>query len=130
MSRSQRRKGQVGEREAVAALKKIGCLKASRRVRNSAGDSDIIDAIKGVSFECKLEKVQAIAPAMRQAIDQADGALPAVVHRQTVGRGQPANPWCITVRLEDLPMLLHLYRLEMQDAEAEQAVAATDDDGA
>lgn len=62
MSRSQREKGKRGEREAVAELKKIGCLRAARRVRNTEGDSDIVDAIPGVSFEVKLEKRTSIVP--------------------------------------------------------------------
>lgn len=111
MSRSQREKGKRGEREAVAELKKIGCLRAARRVRNTEGDSDIVDAIPGVSFEVKLEKRTSIVPAMRQALAQADGwEIAAVVHRQTAEPGQAATPWLITVRLQDLPGLLEQYQ--------------------
>lgn len=100
-----RRKGKVGERQVVAELKKIGCLSAARRVRNSEGDSDIVDAIPGVSIEVKLESRTAIVPAMKQAIEQAGQDLPCVIHRETVQPGQPANPWLITCRLSDLPEL-------------------------
>lgn len=122
MGRSQREKGKLGEREAVAALKKIGCLNSARRVRNTEGDSDIIDAIPGVSFECKLEKRTSIVPAMLQAIAQAGGDIPAVLHRQTAERGQPANPLLLTIRLEDLERLLILYKLEIA-GDAKQAPA-------
>lgn len=119
MGRSQREKGKRGERQAVAELKKIGCLTSARRVRNTEGDSDIIDAIEGVSFECKLEKRTSIVPAMLQAISQAGSDVPAVVHRQTAEPGQPATPWLLTMRLSDLPRLLILYKLELQgDREA------------
>ncbi len=110
MSRSQREKGKRGERQAVAEMKKLGCLFAARRVRNTAGDSDIVDAIPGISFEVKLEARTAIVPAMLQAIAQANtGEIPAVVHRQTVEPGQAANPWLATVRLRDLPAMLVAY---------------------
>jgi len=68
MGKSQREKGKRGEREAVAQLKKIGCIHAERRVRNCEGDSDLVGAILGVSFEVKLEKRTAIVPAIKQAI--------------------------------------------------------------
>lgn len=115
MGRSQRRKGQVGEREAVSILKKIGCLRAERRVRNYGDDSDLVNAIPGVSFECKLMKAVAIGSAMRQAEEQArEGELPAVLHRETLKRGERGKrPWCITVRLEDMPALLNHYLVEL-----------------
>lgn len=118
MGRLQRQKGKRGEREAVHQLKLIGCLSAARRVRNSEGDSDIIEAIPGVSFEVKLEKRTNLPAAMRQAIAQAANPagldeIPAVLHRETVGRGEPANPWCLTIRLADLPQLLHAYQLAL-----------------
>lgn len=118
MGRLQRQKGKRGEREAVHQLKSIGCLSAARRVRNSEGDSDIIEAIPGVSFEVKLEKRTNLPAAMRQAIAQAANPagldeIPAVLHRETVGRGEPANPWCLTIRLADLPPLLHAYQLAL-----------------
>lgn len=109
MGRSQREKGKRGEREAGQALRKIGCLNAARRVRQHDGDSDIIDAIPGVSFESKLERRVRIAQAMRQAIEQAGEQIPAVLHRETVGRGESANELLLTVRLADLPRLLNLY---------------------
>jgi len=108
MGLTSRRKGKVGERQSCEGLRKIGVLGASRRVRNREGEDDLVGALLGVSFECKLENYVRIAKAMRQAIEQAGGDIPVVLHRETVTSGA-ANPLCITLRLADLPKLLDLY---------------------
>lgn len=115
MGKTSREKGKRGEREAVTNLKRIGCLSAERRVRNCEGDSDLVDAIPGVSIEVKLEARTAIVPAMKQAIAQAEpGEVPCVIHRETLPRGGgPANPWLLTIRLQDLPALLKAYQGEL-----------------
>ena len=115
MGRSSRTKGKLGELQARDELKRIGCLRAKRRVRNLQGEDDLTDAIEGVSFEVKLEKRSNINAAIKQAIEQAGDAVPAVLHRQSV-RGERDNPWCLTIRVEDLPTLLRLYSAECQTA--------------
>lgn len=115
MGKSQRIKGQVGEREARDAMKRIGCIDTQRRVRNYEGDSDLIGAIPGVSFEVKLESRSNIGAAIRQAVEQAGNQIPAVLHRQCA-KGERGNPWCLTIRVEDLPALLAAYGGMLSDA--------------
>lgn len=50
MGQMQRRKGQVGEREAAALIREHTGWEVTRRVRNAAGDSDLL-GVPGWSVE-------------------------------------------------------------------------------
>ena len=52
MGKMQRRKGQVGEREAAATITEHTGWEVKRRVRNSAGDGDL-PGVPGWSVEIK-----------------------------------------------------------------------------
>jgi len=96
-----RRKGKDGELEASAALRTwLGC-EARRGQQYSGGtDSpDVLTSIEGVHFEVKrCEKLQ-LYKAVDQAITDADGKVPVVLHRAN------RRTWLAIVPLCELPRL-------------------------
>lgn len=77
MGKMQRRKGQVGEREAAALIAEHTGWEVKRWVRNSAGDSDLL-GVPGWSVEIKRyasASVSQISSRWDQCTGQADGSL-------------------------------------------------------
>lgn len=73
MSRSQRDKGQRGERELAHELSELLGTAVERRVRNKEGDNDLV-GVKGWSVECKRTKALELPKWWRQTIEQAKSA--------------------------------------------------------
>ena len=100
MGRMQRRKGQVGEREAAALIAEHTGWEVRRRVRNAAGDSDLL-GVPGWSIEIKRyasATVSQIAGWWDQCVDQAGGELPVLFYR--LNRGQWRAVWPLAVNLQ------------------------------
>ena len=100
MGRMQRRKGQVGEREAAALIAEHTGWEVRRRVRNAAGDSDLL-GVPGWSIEIKRyasATVSQIAGWWDQCVDQAGGQLPVLFYR--LNRGQWRAVWPLAVNLQ------------------------------
>ena len=96
----QRRKGQVGEREAAALIAEHTGWEVRRRVRNAAGDSDLL-GVPGWSIEIKRyasATVSQIAGWWDQCVDQAGGQLPVLFYR--LNRGQWRAVWPLAVNLQ------------------------------
>jgi hypothetical protein len=100
MSRMQRRKGQVGEREAAALIAEHTGWAARRRVRNAAGDSDLVD-VPGWAIEVKRHRVATagvIAGWWQQAAQQADGQWPLLLYRLDRSAWRAVWPLAVSLR--------------------------------
>jgi len=106
MGAKSRRKGQRGELEAAAELRRLFRVEARRGRQYHGGDDapDVKTAIEGVHFEVKRVEALRLYPALAQAAGDAGPKVPVVLHR---ANGQP---WVAIVPLNDLPRLaIQLY---------------------
>jgi Holliday junction resolvase len=113
MGARSRRKGQRGEREAAAELRRLFGVDARRGCQFAGGtDSpDVVTAIDGVHFEIKRVEEFRLYPALDQAANDAGAQVPVVLHRMN------QRPWVAIVRLDDLPRLAtQLYLTLAQDS--------------
>jgi len=108
-----RRKGQVGEREAAAELRRLFDIDAcrGRQQRGGPDSPDIIHGIPGVHFEVKRAERLRLYPAMSQASEEAGDKIPVVLYRANEA------PWLVIVRLDDLPKLAVQLYLAIADSE-------------
>lgn len=92
MSAMQRNKGAAFERKVAHLLTDATGTTWCRRVRNRAGDSDVVadePALAGISVECKHANVLCLPAWWRQAVEQAGaGGVPVLIYRQTGARGE------------------------------------------
>ena len=91
-------KGSAGERELCAFLTERG-YPAHRNDQRYTGGLDNPDVsaegLEAYHFEVKRVERLNVSEAMRQAIHDASGRVPAVVHRKN------REPWLITLQLSD-----------------------------
>jgi hypothetical protein len=83
MGKMQRTKGQVGEREAAALISQHTGWNVTRRVRNAAGDSDLV-GVPGWSLEIKRHASGTrsdIACWWKQCVSQAGVEKPVLLYR-------------------------------------------------
>ena len=90
MSKMSRDKGKAGEREAANEISRVTGMRVIRRVRNRAGESDLI-GVPGWDIEVKRYARISQADADRfwgQATDQAEiaGKRPLLVYRQNAAK--------------------------------------------
>ena len=98
----QRRKGQVGEREAAALIHDHSGWPAQRRVRNAAGDSDLV-GVPGWAIEVKRHRQATraqLALWWQQAVTQADGQLPLLLYRLDRAGWRAVWPLTVSLRLQ------------------------------
>lgn len=92
MSATQRNKGAAYERKVANLLTEATGTTWRRRVRNQAGDSDVVadePAFARVSVECKHANTLCLPAWWRQAQDQAGAeGVPMLIYRQTGARGE------------------------------------------
>jgi len=92
MSAMQRNKGAAFERKVANLLTEATGTTWRRRVRNQAGDSDVVadePAFAGISIECKHANVLCLSAWWRQAVEQAGArGVPVLIYRQTGARGE------------------------------------------
>lgn len=106
MGARSRRKGQRGELEAAAEIRRLFHVGASRGRQFCGSDQspDIRTDIAQVHFEVKRCETLRLYDALDQATGDAGDKVPVVLHR---ANGQP---WVAIVRLDDLPRLaVQLY---------------------
>lgn len=88
----QRNKGAAYERKVANLLTEATGTTWRRRVRNQAGDSDVVadePAFARVSVECKHANTLCLPAWWRQAQDQAGAeGVPMLIYRQTGARGE------------------------------------------
>lgn len=98
MSRSQREKGKRGERSAAKAISAALKCTARRGVQYKGGaeSADLEVDIEGVHWEVKSVERESIRAWMRQAMADAGGKVPVVMHKKS------REPWLITLPVERL----------------------------
>ena len=101
LSKSQRAKGQRGEREAAALLQELTGWKITRRVRQYDGDSDL-EGIPGWSVEVKNHATATLADVAgwwRQAVAQAGEKLPLLIYKRQ--RGEWRAVWPVAAKITE-----------------------------
>lgn len=105
IGRSSRRKGKVGEREIVNALKAAGFEAAHRSAQycGNTGDAPDVEGLPGIHIEVKRVERLNLRKAYEQAVNDSKkrGDIAAVFHRGSY------QPWMVTLSLEDF---LKLYK--------------------
>jgi Holliday junction resolvase len=113
-------KGSAGERELCAYLAARG-FPAHRNDQMFVGgrNNPDIDAegLEGFHFEVKRVEKLNVPEAMKQAIRDASGRVPVVVHRRN------REPWLVTMRLDD-------WILERRNAHSSEEEPGESDDRA
>lgn len=102
MSAMQRRKGQVGEREAAELIREHTGWAVRRRVRNAAGDSDLV-GVPGWSVEIKRHASASRGDLARwwaQTLAQAGDLLPLLLYRLDRGVWRAVWPVAVNLRLQ------------------------------
>lgn len=93
-----KRKGSAGEREFAALLTARG-FPAHRNDQTFVGGKGLPDVdaagLEAYHFEVKRVERLNVPEAMKQAVSDASGRIPAVVHRRN------REQWLITMRLDD-----------------------------
>lgn len=91
-------KGSAGERELCVWLTAHGypARRNEQRYIGGKGNADVVaEGLERFHFEVKRVERLNVPAAMQQAERDADGRIPAVVHRRN------REPWLITMHLED-----------------------------
>lgn len=105
IGRSSRRKGKVGEREIVKALKAAGFEAAHRSAQycGNTGDAPDVEGLPGIHIEVKRVERLNLRKAYGQAVNDSkkSGDIAALFHRASY------QPWMVTLSLEDF---LKLYK--------------------
>lgn len=113
MSRSEREKGKLGEREAAKLFGELFRveMRRSQQFCGRNGDADDIVGCPGISVEVKRRNKVNLSAAVEQAVmDAADGNAAIVLHRAD------RKPWLVSMRLEDLPaVVVKLFHVLMEE---------------
>jgi hypothetical protein len=121
-----RRKGVVGELTAVADLKQLFGW-TGRRTQQRTGWSDgnspdiEIDQTPTIFWEIKRVEALNVARALALAVRQCGRRCPVLMHRPN----RSINGWMLTIRLTDLPRLVHAYEnaINSEGSQRSQVVA-------
>lgn len=88
-------KGKRGELELSKKLKEYGYnCRRGQQYCGADGSADVV-GLKGIHIECKRVERLDLFQAMEQAMKDAKGEMPVVMHRKN------RTPWLVTMRLED-----------------------------
>lgn len=113
-----RRKGNAAEVEVVHALRRAGWeAETSRNARNGTQRGEDIVSDFPMSIEVKNHTRTDLAGWWAQAVEQAGGAMPVVVHKR-VGKTK-AEDWWVTM---DLATLLDLVRVFQWEETAQEVI--------
>lgn len=105
MSATERRKGAVGEREVIQALRRHGWGFAERTSngREQSGRGDILHGPAGCHLEIKRHERLSVPKAFDQIVRDSDPLdMPVLIHRPS------RHVWMATTTLEDILPLLAL----------------------
>jgi hypothetical protein len=99
--RRSQRKGAAGEREAAARLSELLGVEAKRGAQKYlfGWQAPDVYGVPGCHIEIKRHKRESLTAWMRQAVGDACGKIPVVIHRPN------RADWMLTIRLDDLPAL-------------------------
>lgn len=127
MAVNSRRKGKTGELEACHALRELFGWAAMRTQQRTGwspnGDSPDIEVVQTPDLFFEVKRVQAlnVPRALSLAVKQCGRRCPVVMHRPD----RSPNGWMLTLRLADLPRLVHAYQTATDSEGAQgRAVAA------
>ncbi len=127
MGRMQRTKGQVGEREAASMIRELTGWEVQRRVRNAAGDSDLV-GVPGWSVEIKRYASASradIATWWGQCVEQARGELPVLFYRLDRSSWRGVWPLAVNLRIQHAAQW-HDYEWTVEGSVAAWAAVARD----
>ena len=91
-----RQKGARGEREAAALLRSLGFEARRGQQYNGVEGQDVVHSIPGVHIEVKRTETLSVYAAVAQAVTDAAGNLPVVLHKRN------RKDWLFIVRAEDV----------------------------
>lgn len=107
MGRSQRTKGQSGEREIAAILRDVTGWEIRRRVRQHDGDTDL-EGVPGWAVEVKRHKTAKpgeVAAWWAQAVSQAKDGIPVLFYRADGQRAWSAvAPLAVILKMQKAEM--------------------------
>lgn len=99
--KNSREKGKRGERELASHLRAHGYdCRRGQQYCGANGDADVV-GLPGIHIECKRVERLDLYGAVEQAYRDANGEVPAVMHRKN------NSPWLVTMTLEEW---IKLYR--------------------
>lgn len=107
MAINSRRKGKVAELEAAKTLRDMFGWSARRRQQFSGhtGEDDlVVDQTPSLFWEVKWVQALNVPQALAKAVMQAGRKCAVVMHRRNRDK-----EWMLTLRLRDLPRLVHAY---------------------
>jgi len=96
-----RNKGKRGELELAKLLSAVFPVECRRGQQYNGLEGDDVVGLPGAHIECKRTERLQLGAALSQSIKDAGTKVPVVMHR---GNRQP---WLVTLRVEDLPALIH-----------------------
>lgn len=111
MALNSRRKGKIGELEACHALREMFGWQAMRTQQRTGwsptGDSPDIECAQTPDIFWEIKRCQSlnVPRALSLAVRQCGRRVPVVMHRPN----RSPNGWMLTIRLSDLPRLVHAY---------------------
>ena len=111
MALNSRRKGKVGELEACQALREMFGWQANRTQQRTGwspdGDSPDIEVAQTPDLFFEIKRVQSlnVPRALSLAVRQCGRRCPVLMHRPN----RSINGWMLTIRMQDLPRLVHAY---------------------
>jgi hypothetical protein len=120
MALNSRRKGKVGELEAADILRTLFGW-TTRRSQQHAGTADSADLrveqTPGLWWEVKRVERLNVPKTMRVAAAQCGRRTPVLMHRPS------RSDWLITIRLTDLPSLVHAFQVAQTESVATQGIS-------
>lgn len=108
MALNSRRKGKTGELEAAQYLRELFGWTTRRSVQHSgtADSADLrVEQTPSLWWEVKRVERLNVPKTMRVAAGQCGRRTPVLMHRPS------RSDWLITIRLSDLPSLVHAYQI-------------------
>lgn len=101
-----RNKGKRGELALSHKLNEMGFKTRRGQQYSGIGGADVV-GIDGVHIECKYTDRGhgMLYEWMAQAVRDSDGLIPMVMHKR-VSKESRGNEWLVTIRLEDLKVLI------------------------
>lgn len=119
MALNSRRKGKVGELEAAQFLRELfgWTTRRSQQHSGTADSADLrVEQTPGLWWEVKRVERLNVPKTMRVAASQCGRRTPVLMHRPS------RSDWLITIRLTDLPSLVHAYQIAQVESLAAKAI--------
>ena len=120
MAKNSCEKGKRGEREAAEVIRRVLRVEARRGQQHAGGSDspDVAHGLPGLHIEVKRTERLQLRAAMEQAIADAAGAVPLVMHRAN------RTEWLATVRFDDLPRLAALLWIGLTEDRSDEDLPA------